>query len=73
MPAQLRHIRRGGLLPCCIESVHRSHRPTVLGSQLQCGVCEATLVVDEAGAWTWTGRSGPAAVAEPPQSVTPTR
>lgn len=53
VPARYRHVRMRGLLRCCVESIEASGRLTQAGSQLQCHVCEAVVVVDNAGAWCW--------------------
>ena len=55
VPARYRHVRLRGLLQCCVESIEASGRLTQTGSQMQCHVCEAVVVVDDAGAWRWQG------------------
>ena len=57
MPAKYRHVRRTGLLKCCMDSVQASGRLTGPGAQLQCHVCQAIVEVDEAGAWVLGGNS----------------
>ena len=51
VPANARPLRRLGVLPCCVGAVQRNSRTTRSGSQMQCPVCLAVLVVDTAGAW----------------------
>jgi len=53
VPARYRHVRLRGLLRCCVESIEASERLTRTGSQMQCHVCEAIVMVDDAGAWRW--------------------
>ena len=55
LPARYRHVRRRGFMPCCVTSVLASQRLTRPGSELQCRVCQAILVVDDAGAWCYEG------------------
>lgn len=55
LPARYRNVRRQGFMPCCVASVRASKRLTTPGSQLECRVCQATFVVDEAGSWCHQG------------------
>ena len=55
LPAHLRHLRRLGLMPCCVASVQTSKRLTSPGSEFQCRVCQAIYVVDDAGCWCYHG------------------
>jgi len=61
VPARYRHVRLRGLLRCCVESIETSARLTQTGSQMQCHLCEAVVVVDDARAWRWQQGSAPTA------------
>ena len=55
LPANFRHLRRLGLMPCCVDSVRANKRLTRPDSELQCQVCQAIYVVDAAGCWSYQG------------------
>lgn len=53
VPTNQRSVRTYGLLRCCRDSLSRSNRPTDVGAEAQCPVCQAEVVVDAQGAWKW--------------------
>ena len=55
VPAQFRHVRRLGVMPCCLDTVLASKRLTRPGSEFQCRVCQAIYAVDAAGCWCYHG------------------
>ena len=67
VPAQCRHMRRLGLMPCCADSVLASRRLTNPGSEFQCRICQAIYVVDAAGCWCYRGALTTLARARQPQ------
>lgn len=46
-------IRIGGLLRCCILSIHEHEYQGVEGSVLQCKYCTGGSMIFHDGAWEW--------------------
>lgn len=67
MPSSARPVRHGGLMRCCLQTLHESQAPSEEGTQTQCHYCHAVMEVDPAGAWVWI----PMATAEAWRKVQP--
>lgn len=53
--------RPGGLLRCCIETIHKHNAPGDEGERLTCPTCRTDMVWREPGGWQWPRSAEPLA------------
>ena len=59
IPGNERFIAQGGLMRCCLLTIHEATQVTAVGDVLDCAYEEkgnARLIVDPLGVWRWNER-----------------